>query len=730
MRPFIHHCGRCLLLALPGMLTSAASVLVAQQSTQPPPFTAPNPPTPAAPQAPNQQSIPAEQRPTVAPDAPLPQPDKTSMDVRKLVPLAQQPAALPPASSSIDRTANTKAQPRDEPPALHTSAFNVVGPYRAARLKQFRLNNGTRIGSLVRDGRLYLSLHDAVALAIENNLDVEIDRYNLFAADLDITRAKGGGNLRGIDYTVQQSPTGVGSLTSPLLVTATGGTPASTNASVTDLSQVTQSGSEMQQNLSESNSTTYSQGPAIPLFDPTFIGEVGYLRRSDQVSLLTTTTTGGTGTGGGTAEATPPLDFVNAGLDYQQGFASGAQLELFGENASAVLYGSNSQLDPFQSPSTYVALSQPLLRSLGPSVNSRFIHIAKIDRKISLLLFEQQLLETVYGVSRLYFDLVSLGENVAVKEQSLAAAQKLYDDDQSQVEEGTLAPIELTRAQALLSSSRLDLIQAQGEYRQQEVILKEQLLRKYGDPSAYFSAIIATDRIVVPDDVPALDVPALTNEALANRPDLAQASLQINADEIAVKASRNGVKPMLNAYANVQTRGSSIVPYQTLGSQGTGMPTPPTALTQGGLRLSTIYQGGVQLTLPLRNRIAQADSVRDQIQLRQAEGRTVKLENDIRQQIENSAVALETAHQAYAAAVESSNYQQQLLQAEIDKFAVGESTNYLIVQDEAYLAQARSTEVAARSDWVKARLALDRSLGNLLEKNNVLMDDAVRGELK
>ena len=157
---------------------------------------------------------------------------------------------------------------------------------------------------------------------------------------------------------------------------------------------------------------------------------------------------------------------------------------------------------------------------------------------------------------------------------------------------------------------------------------------------------------------------------------------------------------------------------------------PPPELTQGGLGVSTIYQGGIQLSMPLRNRIAQADAARDALQLRQAQGRTAKLENDIRQQIENAAIAVENAHQAYGAAVESRNYQQQLLQAEIDKFAVGASTNFMIVQDEAYLAQARSTEVAARSDWMKARLSLDRALGDLLEKNNIVFDDAIREQVR
>jgi outer membrane protein TolC len=579
------------------------------------------------------------------------------------------------------------------------------------------------IDGLVRDGKLYLSIHDAIVLAVENNLDVEISRYDLLLADTDLTRAQGGGNLRGLDYTIQQTPPGVGEAASPLLITATTGNTSSTNAAVTDLSQVTQTGSGTQQNLSQNGTSSYSPGPAIPIYDPTLSGAAGHLRRSDQTSLLDSG-------GAGSATQSGPLDFVNAGFDYQQGFSTGAQLDAYIDNSAQVLYANASQYDPFHAPSLSVTLTQPLLRGFGRDVNLRFIRIARLDQKISRLLFEQQLLETVYGVSRLYYDLVSLGENIGVKQESLAAAQKLFDDDKSQVDQGTLAPVELTRAQALVSSSRLDLIQAQGEYRQQEVILREQLLRRLGDPAINFASIIPTDRIVVPDDPPALDIPALTQNALANRPDLAQAGLQIKADEISAKAARNNVKPQLNIYANVQRRGSLIVPYETLGSPGTGAVVPPPGLTQGATALSTIYQGGVQLNMPLRNRIAQADAARDAIQLRQAQGRSTRLENDIRQQIENAAIAVENAHQAYAAAVESRDYQQQLLQAEIDKFAVGASTNYMIVQDEAYLAQARSTEVAARSDWMKAQLSLQRALGSLLETNNIVLEDAIRERVR
>ena len=721
-------CDAATILAI---VTFSATMAAARQGQQPPPFTAPQPTLPNAAQSPGQQIPPVQQHPDIPPDAPLPQPNKTTIDLRQLKPLTMQLPAPAQRSSSVQHVANGTTLPRSETPsALDTHLFSLIGPYRATHVPEFPVESISRIGALVRDGKLYLSLHDAIALAIENNLDVEVSRYSLLLADTDLVRAKGGGTIRGLDFTVQQTPPGVGAATIPLLITATTGTSSPTNATVTDLSQVTQTGSSIQQDISQNGTSAYSTGPAIPLYDPVVVGQVGYLRRSDQTSLIDITGGGGGANVGNTTPPTSALSFVSTGIDYQQGFSTGAQLEAYVDNAAQVLYANGAQYNPFHAPGTSITLTQPLLRGRGREVNLRFIRIARLDQQGSRLVFEQQLLETIYGISRLYYDLVSLGENIGVKEESLAAAQRLYKDDKYQVEEGTLAPIELTRVQALLSSSRLDLIQAQGQYHQQEVILRQQLLRKMGDPTVNFVSIIPTDPIIVPDDPADLDISELTRDALANRPDLAQAALQLETDEIAAKASRNNVKPLLNMYANVETRGSSLVPYQTLGSTGTGLATSPADLTQGGLRLSTIYQGGVQLNLPLRNRIAQADSARDTIQLRQAQGRTAKLENDIRQQIENASIALETAHQAYAAAVESRNYQQQLLQAEIDKFAVGASTNFMIVQDQAYLAQARSTEVAARSDWMKARISLDRALGNLLERNNISMEDAIIGQVR
>jgi outer membrane protein TolC len=633
-------------------------------------------------------------------------------------------------SPELARDANGTSIPqRSSPSGLEPGFLHLLGPYRRPLVPELFPGSGTRLNSLVKDGKLYLTLHDAIALAIENNLDVEVERYNIVLAETDLHRAQGGGSTRGIDFTVQEPENGVGGPGSPLLNSNT----VSSNPitpTVTDLTSLNSS-TQVQQNLSvNGTATTYSPGPNVPLYDPSLIVESGYLQRSDTTTLSSTGTTGSSATGATTTQTTA-LHYVTADLSYLEGFSTGAQLEVTANNDSPVVYGSASQYDPFATITTSTTLTQPLLRGRGRDVNLRYLRIANLNRKVSRLLFEQQVLETIYGTSRLYFDLVSLGENVLVKQESLRASAKLESDDEAQVQQGTLAPIELTRAQALLSSSQFDLIQAQGLYRQQEVILRDELMRT-GSPvfGAQFTEIVPTDRILVPDQLDPMNIPDLIQQGLARRPDLAQAELQVKTGEISVKASRNQALPQLNLYGNVETRGSSEQAYEPLGSTGTGLPTIPQNFALGGLKTSTIYQGGIQLTLPLRNRVAQSDAARDTVQLRQAQARTEKLSDQIRESIENAVIALETAQAAYKAAVVSRGYQEQLLQSERDKLSVGESTNLLVIQNETYLAQARSTEIAARSNWKKAQIDLDHALGDLLDKNGIKLDDAIAGSVQ
>lgn len=688
-----------------------------QPALQPSPSPAlpPNLNLPALSPAPTQQTVPAGPNAQQAPNAQMEPPPISRLSQHVDTPETPAP--------QITATMNSTVRPeREEAHGLTPNFLGFLGPYKVPVVPPLFDGSETRLQSLIRDGKLYLTLQDAIALALENNLDVEAERYDLVLAQTDEVRAKGGGSLRGIDYTVAEPPNGVGGPGSPLLAAET----TNTNPvapTVTDLTSLNSTAQTTQSFSQLGAGFQYSTGTNIPLFDPQLIGTAGWLRRSDTVNL--TNTTGST-----TTVAGPAQDYTALNLGYEQGFSTGAQLEAIVNNDSEVLYGSTSKYDPFYAPSTSVTLIQPLLRGRGRDVNLRYLRIARTDQKISRLLFEQQVLDTIYGVSRLYFDLVSLGENVLVQQESLRAATKLREDDENQVQLGTLAPIELTRAQALESSSRFALIQAQGLYKQEEIILKNQLLRTASPVfTAQFDEIVPTDRILVPDRLPEMSVEDLVREGLTKRPDLAQAKLQIEAGKISAQASRNATLPQLNLYGNVEVRGTTEQPYEIIGSPGTGQPTPPAELEAGGLRTSTIYEAGVQLTLPLRNRVAASDAARDVVQLRQVESRTEKLSQQIREEIETALVALQTAQAAYVSATASRQYQSQLLDAERDKLSVGQSTELAVLQDEAYLAQARSTEIAARSNWKKAQIELDHDLGDLLEKNNIVLDDAIRGTL-
>ena len=606
---------------------------------------------------------------------------------------------------------------RSSPTGLEPQHF--FGPYSYPHVPELFPGSSARLQSLVRDGKLYLTARDAISLAIENNLDVEIERYNLVLADTDRRRAAGGGNLRGIDYTIAEPPNGVGGPGSPLLNT-TATNPNPTTPAVTDLTSLN-STNQTQANLSASSTAPYSTGPSVPLFDPNIFLVAGYLRRSDSVSL---TPVAG-------ASVTQPADSIVANFSYIQGFRTGLQATATANDGSEVLFAPNSQWDPFSRPSTSFTLTQPLLRGGGSAVNLRYIRIANENRKVSRLLFEQQVLETVYGASRIYFDLVSLGENVAVKHDALAAARKLADDDQAQVDLGTLAPIELVRAKALVSSSEFDLTKAQGLYRTQEVILRNLIMRTNSPVFAVgFTEIVPTDRITVPDSLPPAAVGDLIQQGLARRPDLAQSQLQMKTGEISAAASRNQALPQLNVYANVQTRGTAEQAFEQLGTPGTAIPTLPQNFSLAGARVSTIYQAGIQLNLPLRNRTAEADAARDAVQVRQVQARTEKLADQIREDIENAQIAVETSFAAYKAALASRGYQEQLLQATRDLVEFGQATNLAVIQNQAYLAQAQSTEIAARSNYKKAQLELDRVLGDLLDKNGISLDDAVQGTVK
>lgn len=592
----------------------------------------------------------------------------------------------------------------------------LARPYAPRPVAPVDLANSPRLDQVLRAGNIYLSLSDAIALAIENNLDVELERYNLPTADSELLRAKGGGLLRGLSYNLAEAPVGVGGPASPLVTSAASST-LSVGSVPTNPSELGVL-AEQQTNLSILGNIPLSSGPAIPQFDPALTAQVEWMHQS-------TPQTSASVAGSNALTSNTTL----ANLGYSQGFGPGTQLTAAFDNSRQTLNSNRSAYSPFTTSSFGFTITQPLARGFGLAVNRRFIRIAKNERKIADLLLRQQLIATVYGVVRLYTDLVALFEDVKVKEETLAAAEKLHSDTKAQVEEGTQAQIELTRANAQVFSIRQELINSRGLLEEQEAIVKSVITRRSASrPEILNARIVPTDSLNLPEKDDVRPLQDLLAEAFAGRPDLRQAGVQIENSQISLAGSRNALLPELDlvgvaqnsALAGQQNPIGPAADPNFVGGYGS-------ALEQLATRKYPTYGIGIQLTLPLRNRVAQADVARDEIQMRQTEIRMQQLRNQAQLEVEDALVAMRKARASYQAASQTLALQQESLEAEQAKFQVGASTSFFIIQYESYLAQAKSTVVVAKGAYLKARAALERAVGTILDEHHVAIDQAIRG---
>jgi len=578
-------------------------------------------------------------------------------------------------------------------------------------------DNSPRIHELIRAGNLYLSLDDALALAIENNLDVELRRFQLPTSAYELLRAKGGGSLRGLDYTMLDVPIGVGGplspvVTNPATAGTIGGTSVATNA--LELGVL----GEPQSNLSLQGTVPQSNGTPVPIFDPALVGQLNWTHQSaPQTNILTY----------GTPSLVTNTTVANAGI--QQGFASGAQASVAFNNSRQSWNSLSSQISPFTGSSLGLTLTQPLMRGFGFSLNRRFIRIAGNEQKITSLLFRQQLIMTVYGVIRLYTDFVALCEDEKVKQEAVTLADKLFADTKAQVDEGTLAQVEMTRANAQVFSTRQDLINSHGLREEQEAILKNVLTRRGNqDPEVAAAHVIPADVLSIPEKDEVRPMQDLITDALSNRPDLGQGRLQVENSIIGLEGSRSATKPEVDLVGIMQNNGlaGSANPLAP-GGNATYIGGYGSVLDQVFARDYPTYGIGVQVTLPIHNRIAEADLARDEIQVKQSQIRLRQLENQIRLEVEDALIAMRRARASYEAASQARQLQEESLAAEQAKFEVGASTAFFVIQYESLLAQAKSTEVAAKSSYVKARAALDRATGSILDLHHISFDAALKG---
>jgi outer membrane protein TolC len=639
-----------------------------------------------------------------------------------------QDAQTAPAQPSSAATQQSSSQTLPSAPSSSTKQFvvedyakpkrpfpNVIAPYTPREVPPPDLTNSPRIEQLIRDGKIYLSMDDAVALALENNLDIGIARYNLEIADTEILRAKGGSNnFFGVNTgIVQNTPGGgVGGLsgnvgsgpggTSP----AAGGIGAGTNGLV---------------------SSTLGNGPFITSFDPIISGTL----QSDHQRIECVTPFCG-----------PVQNTTTANFNYLQGLQSGTNINLGFTNSRVTSNNPFNFLSPSLNSGFKFQLTQHLLQGFGFLPNTRIIQITKNNREITDVAFRLQIITTTDQIENLYWNLVYAYENVRVQQEALAFAQKTLSDTQKQVQIGTLAPIETVRAQNTVATDQQNLVQAQTNLDLQQLLMKNALSRTLQDPQLANAEVIPTTTMALPRQEPIRPTEDLVNEALQHRAELAESRIDLSNREISEKALRNLLRPSLDvfAYYGGSGAGGRQSPIATCGAPGSfaGICSPagsfaPTSYitTLNKLVNSTAPDkgAGVTLSIPLRNRQSQALQVRGELEYRQAQMRLQQIENQVRIEVRNAQFTVtqnRAAVQAAQAAVDLAN---QSLEAEQKKFRLGASTGTNVLNYQSQLAAAKSNLVSADAAYEKAEVELDRATGVLLEHSGIVMSDAVRGEV-
>ena len=581
--------------------------------------------------------------------------------------------------------------------------------YEAKDVLPINLSNSSRLESLLRAGNIYLSLQDTIALALENNVDLEIQRYARPQSQASLLRAQAGGPLRGTTTSIQTQTTSA-------LSQISGGTNVfSSNSSAGNSTTSTSSGGIL----------VTSTGTSVPNLDPSLYMQ-GYW--SHQTSLQSNNV------------AIGQTAVVDRNDGYQMGFTKnfltgtgvnlGWQESRFRTNLSSFYQPAN----PFITGSLGLTFTQHLLQGFSFAANNRYIKVAKNSVKLSDFVFKQQVIYTVSQVVAGYWDLVNDIENVKVKEQAVQVSQKLYEDNKKQVEIGTLAPIEIVKAESEVASNQQQLVNAQTTLLQQETALKN-ALSKTGVASASIADahIIPTDRFTVPATEAIVPIQDLVARALQNRPEIVQSQISIDSSKIQLTGSKNQLMPSLDLYANLQNNGLVGAVNPTTGVLP-GAAIDPFYLGGSGRLLSQLfsrnfpnYTLGVGLTIPFRNRAAQADYMLDTLSLRQQELTYQRQINSIRLDVRNALIAVQQAVAAHQASTKARLLAEQTLDAEQKKYALGASTIFFVIQYQRDLAVARSNEVAAQAQYAKAKVQLDVATGDTLDRYNVQIDEAVKG---
>jgi len=578
----------------------------------------------------------------------------------------------------------------------------VFAPYTPRQVAQPMLTNTPKIDQLIKDGKLYLSLDDAVSIALEDNLDISVQRFTPYIAETQLLKAKAGG--------------------------------------------IPQTGSTQQ--------VVLGSAPSVS-FDPIFTSGISTTRFTQPVNNPFLS-----GTGTLVSSVSGHQDTYNFG--YSQGFHLGTNVSLTWDNTR----DSTSVTDVLYNPSVQSTLTftvtQPLLNGFGRLPNTRYIIEANNSIKAANSVFSQQVITTVTAVATDYWELVYARENVKVAEAAVGVDEKLYNDNKKQLEIGTMAPLDVLTAESQLASDQQVLVQAQTTRLQDETNLLVAITKDPLAGSLTGIEIVPTTPIILPE-AENVSLEQAVKEAWAKRPELQQATYNLDTAKIEVKATRNELLPSLNLYGQYSQTGLSgnqVTITQTptgfvadptspvLTANNTapnpalfvGTPTGFIVNTQVAQRAglgdaldSMIHYnyptitGGVNLTLPIRNRSAQADNARSLLDERQQEVQYQSTKNSIVLNVRNALIALTQDRAAVAAAQKARTLAQQTLDDEQKKYQLGTSTSYNVVLRARDLTAAEGTELRDKINLIEAELSFNEAMGRTLDVNHIIVADALRG---
>src|ERR1700723_2159016 len=618
-----------------------------------------------------------------------------------------QPASQPGAqtgSAASEPARDLKASVGPDYSYGRAAFPNIFAPYAPQNIPEPMLTNSTRLDQLIQDGKLMLSLDDAISLALENNLNISVARFTPWIAETQLLKAEAGG--------------------------------------------IPQSNSTQQVVLGTSPSVS---------FDP--IVSVGYSWQHGNFPVNNPFISG-TGTGTNILVVNQNTSAVNFG--YTEGFHTGTNLQITLNTARTATNEPDVFFNPAFTPVLSATLSQPLLNGFGILPNTRYIIEQKNTIKAANSLFAQQVIAVVTQTSNDYWELVYDRQNVKVEEAAVGVSQKLWEDNKKQLEIGTMAPLDVLTAESQLATDQQNLIVAQTTKLQQETVLLNDIAKSLLAKDVAGIEIVPTTPIATPDLVENIQLQDAVQEAWSKRPELFQANLNLKNAGIEVKATQNGLLPVLDAFVQYTSQGlngnqltTTQVGNTFIADTGaplvdangniitvggvpafTGVPLTTTTVGHGGLSdaLKNVFQNqfptyavGLNLTLPIRNRSAQSDSARGQLDERQQTVQYRQTENTIVINVRNALIALQQDRAQVAAADKARTLAQQTLDAEQKKYQLGSSTSYNVVLRSRDLTAAQGTALRAQANLAEALVNFNQAMGRTLEVNHITVADALRG---